>query len=63
MTGYVQDALSGMEDETLFYPEVIHGFLDRVGQMSTVCCGRTMFELPRGDRITLDIDRVTCGYV
>jgi hypothetical protein len=60
---YVQDPLPGMEDESRFYPETIHGFLDIVGQQTTVCCGRTMFELPRGDRITLDIDRVTCGLV
>lgn len=26
----------------------------------TPCCGRTPFELPRGDRMTADPDRVTC---
>lgn len=25
------------------------------------CCGRTPFEVPRTDRMTLDSDSVTCG--
>lgn len=28
---------------------------------TTPCCGRTVFELPIGDRLTSDPERVTCG--
>lgn len=27
----------------------------------TPCCGKTVFELPSGDRITRDVAKVTCG--
>lgn len=61
---YVQDYLPGMEDKDLIYPpEIIHGIPDRAGEFYTFCCGMTLFELPRTDRITLDISHVTCGTV
>lgn len=31
------------------------------GSGLTPCCGRTPFELPRTDRMTVHLDRVTCG--
>lgn len=30
------------------------------GELVTSCCGRTPFELPRADRMTLDAQLVTC---
>lgn len=30
------------------------------GFFTTPCCGKTPFELPRGDRMTLDPSLVTC---
>ncbi|NQX36266.1 hypothetical protein [Herbiconiux sp. VKM Ac-2851] len=32
-----------------------------LGEVTTSCCHRTPFELPRFDRITTDPDAVTCG--
>lgn len=56
---------------------VLHAVLDRLGidlppappvhacppdgSGLTPCCGRTPFELPRTDRMTVHLDRVTCG--
>jgi hypothetical protein len=57
---YVQDELPGMEDENQFRPEIVHLCPLRAGLL-TPCCGYTVFELPRTDRITLDINLVTCG--
>jgi hypothetical protein len=34
-----------------------------VGVYLTPCCGKTPFELPKGDRLTLDADDVTCSGV
>ena len=34
-----------------------------VGHGYTPCCGKTPFELPRGDRLTNDADLVTCPEV
>lgn len=33
----------------------------REGEAVTLCCGRSPFELPRTDRLTLDASLVTCG--
>ena len=33
----------------------------RNGESVTLCCGRSPFELPRTDRMTLDPDLVTCN--
>lgn len=39
--------------------EVIH-MCPPVGHGYTNCCGKTPFELPRDDRLTLDPGEVTC---
>jgi hypothetical protein len=31
------------------------------GAITTPCCGRTPFELPRTDRVTTEAGQVTCG--
>lgn len=42
-----------MHSTTHAYPPPDHG--------TTPCCGRTVFELPIGDRLTSDPAKVTCG--
>lgn len=39
-------------------PEVVHVVAD--GEAVTSCCGRTPFELPRTERITVDPALLTC---
>lgn len=41
----------------------IHGSPERMescGGEVTTCCGRSLFELPRSDRLTLNRRRITC---
>jgi hypothetical protein len=39
----------------------IHGMERNTGL--TACCGKTPFELPRMDRLTVDMDKVTCKII
>ncbi len=56
---YVQDCLPGMEENEILR-EVTHA-CPADGSQVTPCCGRTPFDLPRTDRLTLDPRLVTCG--
>lgn len=55
---YVQDFLPGMGDKA-FCRQVTHE-CPHDGEYQTPCCGKTPFELPRTDRMTVRKDLVTC---
>jgi hypothetical protein len=42
--------------------EVVH-LCPSPGSGVTGCCGKTPFELPRSDRMTLHLGTVTCGLL
>ena len=35
----------------------------QLGETTTPCCGKSVFELPHNDKITIQLRMVTCGRV
>lgn len=41
-------------------PDVVTHTCPKNGKITAPCCGKTLFELPRTDKMTLHPERVTC---